>query len=71
MRLLDVWDRNGSTSGQTPRYLDDDDDDDDMIMIMIMIMIIIIIIIMTYCSKDRSTVQIYCMEPGMICSQQS
>jgi hypothetical protein len=30
-RLLDTWDRNGSTSGPTPwqTYDDDDDDDDD------------------------------------------
>jgi len=30
-RLLDTWDRNGSTSGPNPwqRYDDDDDDDDD------------------------------------------
>ena len=29
-RLLDTWDRNGSTSGLTPwRIYDDDDDDDD------------------------------------------
>ena len=25
-RLLDTWDRNGSTSGPTPRQIDDDDD---------------------------------------------
>jgi len=31
-RLLDTWDRNGSTSGPTPwqTYDDDDDDDDDV-----------------------------------------
>ena len=28
-RLLDTWDRNGSTSGPTPRQIYDDDDDDD------------------------------------------
>ena len=28
-RLLDMWDRNGSTSGPTPRQIYDDDDDDD------------------------------------------
>ena len=28
-RLLDTWDRNGSTSGQTPWQIYDDDDDDD------------------------------------------
>jgi hypothetical protein len=28
-RLLDTWDRSGSTSGPTPRQTDDDDDDDD------------------------------------------
>ena len=29
-RLLDTWDRNGSTSGRTAwRIYDDDDDDDD------------------------------------------
>ena len=28
-RLLDSWDRNGSTSGPTPWKIDDDDDDDD------------------------------------------
>ena len=28
-RLLDTWDRNGSTSGPTPWEIDDDDDDDD------------------------------------------
>ena len=28
-RLLDAWDRNGSTSGRTPWKIDDDDDDDD------------------------------------------
>jgi len=27
-RLLDAWDRNGSTSGPTPWKIDDDDDDD-------------------------------------------
>jgi len=27
-RLLDAWDRNGSTSGPTPWNIDDDDDDD-------------------------------------------
>jgi len=26
-RLLDAWDRNGSTSGPTPWKIDDDDDD--------------------------------------------
>jgi hypothetical protein len=36
-RLLDTWERNGSTSGPTPwqiydDYDDDDDDDDDEIM---------------------------------------
>ena len=32
-RLLDTWDRNGSTSGPTPWkiYDDDDDDDDDVV----------------------------------------
>jgi len=28
-RLLDTWDRNGSTSGPTPWQIYDDDDDDD------------------------------------------
>jgi len=28
-RLLDTWDRNGSTSGQLHDIYDDDDDDDD------------------------------------------
>jgi hypothetical protein len=28
-RLLDTWDRNGSTSGPTPWHDDDDGDDDD------------------------------------------
>jgi len=28
-RLLDTWDRNGSTSGLTPWQIYDDDDDDD------------------------------------------
>ena len=28
-RLLDTWDRNGSTSGPTPLQIDDDDNDDD------------------------------------------
>jgi len=28
-KLLEVWDRNGSTSGPTPFYLDDDTDEDD------------------------------------------
>jgi len=28
-RLLDAWDRNGSTSGPTPWKIDDDNDDDD------------------------------------------
>jgi len=28
-RLLDTWDRNGSTSGATPWQIYDDDDDDD------------------------------------------
>jgi len=28
-RLLDTWDRNGSTSGPTPWHIYDDDDDDD------------------------------------------
>jgi len=28
-RLLDTWDRNGSTSGPTPWKIYDDDDDDD------------------------------------------
>ena len=28
-RLLDTWDRNGSTSGPTPWQIDDDDDNDD------------------------------------------
>jgi hypothetical protein len=28
-RVLDVWDWNRSTIGQTPRQPDDDDDDDD------------------------------------------
>jgi hypothetical protein len=28
-RLLDKWDRNGSTSGLTPWQIYDDDDDDD------------------------------------------
>ena len=28
-RLLDTWDRNGSTSGPTPWHISDDDDDDD------------------------------------------
>jgi len=28
-RLLDAWDRNGSTSGSTPWLLHDGDDDDD------------------------------------------
>ena len=28
-RLLDTWDRNGSTSGPTPWQIDDNDDDDD------------------------------------------
>jgi len=27
-RLLDTWDRNGSTSGPVPWKIDDDDDDD-------------------------------------------
>jgi hypothetical protein len=27
-RLLDTWDRNGSTSGPTPWKIDDDDDDE-------------------------------------------
>jgi len=37
-RLLDTWDRNGSTSGPTPWqiYDDDDDDDDDSIWSKIM-----------------------------------
>ena len=30
-RLLDTWDRNGSTSGPTPWHIYDDDDDDDML----------------------------------------
>jgi hypothetical protein len=30
-RLLDAWDRNGSTSGPTPWQIYDDDDDDDFI----------------------------------------
>jgi len=29
-RLLDTWDRNGSTSGPTPWQIYDDDDDDDV-----------------------------------------
>ena len=29
-RLLDAWDRNGSTSGPTPWQIDDDDDDSDV-----------------------------------------
>jgi len=28
-RLLDTWDRNGSTNGPTPWKIYDDDDDDD------------------------------------------
>jgi hypothetical protein len=28
-RLLDSWNRNGSTSGPTPWQIDDDDDDDE------------------------------------------
>jgi len=30
-RLLDMWDRNGSTSGPTPWKIYDDDDDDDIV----------------------------------------
>jgi len=31
-RLLDTWDRNGSTSGPVPWKIDDDDDDDAVII---------------------------------------
>ena len=34
-RLLDTWDRNGSTSGPTPWKIYDDDDDDDDINLVI------------------------------------
>ena len=34
-RLLDTQDRNGSTSGPTPRYMMDDDDDDGLIKTVI------------------------------------
>jgi len=30
-RLLDTWDRNGSTSGPTPCQIHDDNDDDDQV----------------------------------------
>ena len=32
-RLLDTWDRNGSTSGPTPWQIDEDDNDDDIIKV--------------------------------------
>ena len=32
-RLLDTWDRNGSTSGPTPWQIYDDDDDDDDVLV--------------------------------------
>ena len=38
-RLLDMWDRNGSTSGPTPWEVyddnDDDDDDDDILLLLV------------------------------------
>ena len=34
-RLLDTWDRNGSTSGPTPWQIHDDDDDDDFLSSLI------------------------------------
>jgi hypothetical protein len=33
-RLLDTWDRNGSTSGTTPRLIYIDNDDDDMLKVL-------------------------------------